>query len=650
MYTDGNVLFTPDGNSLLSPVGNRVTMFDLVNHKTKTFGFENRCDIECIAVSNDSRLMIVVDKDGRSLLVHLKRGVVLYRFNFKCRVRCIEFSPDDKYIAVGVGKKLEVWYTPSGKKEFAPFVKLRNYTGHHGDIVSVNWSSDSRFIVSGSKDLTAKIFSIKAYEGYRVMTLVGHRDAVVGAFFTEDMKTVYTLGKDGGCYVWKYNFVDGDDTSVDQDDSSDDDADENEVVPELGRAIKWYTWKKQALKQDYAKVVCCTYHLKMELLVVGFSNGTFGLYDTPDLNNIHTLSISQNKISTVAVNASGEWLAFGSKKLGQLLVWEWKSETYVLKQQGHFFDLNVLDYSPNGQMIATGSDDAKVKLWHTTNGFCFATFSDHTGPVTGVQFTSNGSAVVSASLDGTVRAYDTERYKNFRTLTTPNPVQFTALALDASGQIVCAGTRDPFNIFVWSLQTRRLIDVLSGHEGPITSLSFSPSNSSELVLASSSWDHTIRLWNVYENKSLIEPLIHSHDVLAVAFRPDGEQLCCATLNGNISIWNVTDGELVGTIEGRRDISGGRKSTDRITAQNNSISKYFTSVCYSADGTCIIAGGESKFICIYEVSQQLLLKKYQLSHNRSLEGVLDMLHSGDMTAIGPKSLVAPEELSDDESTM
>ena len=44
-------------------------------------------------------------------------------------------------------------------------------------------------------------------------------------------------------------------------------------------------------------------------------------------------SISTQKISTVSINATGEWLAFGSKQLGQLLVWEWRSETYVLKQQ-----------------------------------------------------------------------------------------------------------------------------------------------------------------------------------------------------------------------------------------------------------------------------------------------------------------------------
>jgi periodic tryptophan protein 2 len=61
--------------------------------------------------------------------------------------------------------------------------------------------------------------------------------------------------------------------------------------------------------------------------VVGFSTGVFSLYDLPDFNNIHTLSISQTKVNAVTINSTGEWLAFGCSQLGQLLVWEWQSET-----------------------------------------------------------------------------------------------------------------------------------------------------------------------------------------------------------------------------------------------------------------------------------------------------------------------------------
>lgn len=46
--------------------------------------------------------------------------------------------------------------------------------------------------------------------------------------------------------------------------------------------------------------------------------------------------------------------------LGQLLVWEWQSESYVLKQQGHFNSMVALAYSPDGQYIVTGGDDGKV--------------------------------------------------------------------------------------------------------------------------------------------------------------------------------------------------------------------------------------------------------------------------------------------------
>jgi periodic tryptophan protein 2 len=43
-----------------------------------------------------------------------------------------------------------------------------------------------------------------------------------------------------------------------------------------------------------------------------------------------------------------------------LVVWEWQSETYAMKQQGHFNNMTCLDYSSDGQYIATGGEDGKV--------------------------------------------------------------------------------------------------------------------------------------------------------------------------------------------------------------------------------------------------------------------------------------------------
>lgn len=385
--------------------------------------------MERIAVSHDSRLLLAVDEEGRCLLVNLKRGAVLYRFHFKQPVRALNFSPDDKFIAVAVGNKTQLWRTPGLVREFAPFVLHRTYTGHYADVVSVSWSHDGKFFVTGSEDLSARVFSVDPYPGFKPLTLSGHRDVVVGAFFAENDESIFTVGRDGGAYEWKYKLPDvemtertpdesddeeSEDDNVEEEeeekednkeedkqedkeesesseDESEDEAagkkrkrkfseDRTEPIPDIARAIKWYTCQKHVLKMDFAKVLCCTFHSSTGMLVVGFGNGTFGLYELPAFVNIHTLSVTQNQLETVAVNATGEWLAFASRKLGQLLVWEWRSETYVLKQQGHYFDLNAASYSPDGRLLATGADDAKLKLWDTSSGFCYVTFTEHSAP------------------------------------------------------------------------------------------------------------------------------------------------------------------------------------------------------------------------------------------------------------------------------
>lgn len=389
---------------------------------------------------------------------------------------------------------------------------------------------------------------------------------------------------------------------------------------------RWGVSKRHYFGQNGTKVVCSTFHKASNLLVVGFSNGIFGLWEMPAFTNIHTLSISQEKISSVAISPSGEWLAFGARKLGQLLVWEWQSESYILKQQGHYFDMITLSYAPDGQTIATGGDDGKVKVWSTHSGFCFITFNEHSAPISSVSFAKQGSVLFSASLDGTVRAYDLIRYRNFRTFTSPSPVQFSCLAVDPSGEVVAAGSADSFEVFLWSVQTGKLLDVMAGHTGPVSSLAFSPSGSN--VLATVSWDKTIRLWSIFSRTRSVEPFSLNSDCLSLAFRPDGREIAVSTLDGQITFFDVQDGKQTNVIDGRKNISGGRKVGDRVSAANNSSGKSYNSLAYTADGRCLLAGGNSKYVVLYDVreGEGIMLKKYQISQNLSMDGTEEFLDS------------------------
>lgn len=73
--------------------------------------------------------------------------------------------------------------------------------------------------------------------------------------------------------------------------------------------------------------------MKQNLLVVGFKTGNFALYNiTPKQSQVlHTLHMDDYQITSIAINNTSEWIAFASKAMGQLLVWEWKSESYILR-------------------------------------------------------------------------------------------------------------------------------------------------------------------------------------------------------------------------------------------------------------------------------------------------------------------------------
>ncbi|KAJ3139411.1 hypothetical protein HK100_011615 [Physocladia obscura] len=636
VYKGGNILFTPTTSThqdcVLSAVGNRISVFDIPGDKSYTMAFENRKNIERIALSPSGKLLLSIDEDGRALLVNFHLQTVLHRQSFKTKVKDAQFSPDGKFVAITHGKQIQFWRTPGFiDLEFAPLVLHRSLAGPFDDINSIRWSPDSTFVVCGCKDMTVRIFTTDPIEGLEPFILTGHRDVVMGAWFSVDAQTIYSVSKDGSLFVWKYKPIELD-TGINEEDGP-----EAKKRRTVGNGLrKWSCIDRHYFNQNHAKVVSCDFHAQSNILVVGFTSGVFGIWELPDFVNIHTLSISQKKVEAVKINPSGDWLAFGSSKLGQLLVWEWKSESYVLKQQGHNHEMNCISYSPDGQYVVTGGDDAKVKLWNTQTGFCFVTFADHSAAVQAVEFSKKRANVVfSAALDGTVRAYDLVRYRNFRTFTSPTHVQFGCVSVDPSGEIICAGSIDTFEIYMWSIQTGNLLDVLTGHTGPVSSVAFSPI---EGRLISGSWDRTMRSWTVFTRDTASEPYEHSAEILAIAYRSDGKEVAVSTLDGQITIWNVEMHRQIGTIEGKKDVGGGRKEGDRVTAENNSANKHFTSLCYTVDGSCIIAGGNSKFVCIYDAQSSTLLKKFQISHNLSLDGMHRELDSRNMTEAGPRELI------------
>ncbi|KAJ1640035.1 quinon protein alcohol dehydrogenase-like superfamily, partial [Pavlovales sp. CCMP2436] len=669
VYRQGNVVFTRDGNTLFSPVGNRVSAFDLTSSRSYTFPFEARANIVRLALSSNCGLLLTVDEDGYALLVNVPKRTVLHHLNLKGAVGDAKFSPDGKYLLVAVGRLVQVWATPEIERTFTPFSLHHTHSGHMDDITTVSWSADSQYFVTGSKDLTARVFTLHAKKGFVPPTLGGHRTPIVNSWFDRSRHRLYTVTRDGAMLVWRrYEQEAAAVAAVARGKrklaaeellaAATDEAEGDESATTMER---WELQDKHLLDRSYGSVTSVAHCSRSpagvggappadtddaagaqgsELVAIGFSSGAFALYEMPGFVMVHSLSISDQHVTTSAINPTGEWLAFGCASHGQLIVWEWASETYVLKQQGHFnSEVNALAFSAAGAVIATGGNDGKVKLWDASSGFCFVTFSEHVAPVTDIAFVPHGRAFVSCSLDGSVRAFDLVRYRNFQTFATPSPAQLTCVAVDPAGEVVTAGSLDTLCVYVWSMQSAQLLEQLSGHAKPLSALAFGgPSGS---ILASASWDGTVRLWDFVSQKARSDVLKHSTDVLALAFNHDGSLLCTSTLDGQLSLWDVEMAEQVGTIDGRKDVLGGKSAGSRVSANNNSANQSFRAVSFSADGELLLAAGNSKYACMYDVKHRALLKRYQLSHNASLDGVLDQLDSRKMTDAGSLDLIDDE---------
>ncbi|CAK8686566.1 unnamed protein product [Clavelina lepadiformis] len=656
VYRKGNIEFMKDGNTVLSPVGNRVTLFDLKSNNAETLPFTTQCNIACLAIAPDGCTAILIDEEGEASLVSLLSKSILHTHHFRKPIQCIKYSPDGKKFAVTKDNLVLVYHAPGKSRVINPFQLYRTFYGAYGETTSIDWTTDSRAFAVGGKDMNTRVYAAIKCDNLIVYSLGGHKDEIVGCYFEKESLDLYTVSRDGALNVWECdtdleNLHPADEEEVLPYSASVDEIENKDKAPEtrsthtesqnmdvegkekiLYHRLAKYFFNKEG---NFNNVTSTSFHKDTHILVTGFASGSFHIHELPDFNLIHSLSISDHQITSASFNFTGDWLALASSTLGQLLVWDWQSESYIMKQQGHFSNMLCLDYSPDGRYIATGGEDGKIKVWDTSSSFCFVTFSEHSAGVTGVQFTSSGQVIMSASLDGTVRAFDLHRYRNFRTFTSPRPTQFASLAVDSSGELVSAGSKDTFEVFVWSVRTGRLLDLLTGHEAPVVSLSFSSTSS---LLASGSWDQTVTLWKIGEEKGARESVDVGHDVMSVSFRPDGGELAVSTLNAEITFWNVQTMTQTGSIDCRHDIGGGRGELDRVSAKTSSFGKSFQTLCYTADGESIIAGGQTKNVCVYHVREGLLMKKFEVTRNLSFDAVEEFLDKRKMTEFGPSAMI------------
>ena len=315
--------------------------------------------------------------------------------------------------------------------------------------------------------------------------------------------------------------------------------------------------------------------------------------------------------------------------------------------KGHSSMVHAIAISPDGQFIASGSNDKTIKLWQVGTGKLVRQLgrwsSSHSSMVHSVAFSPissnlsyqgesgksagvadlNRGILASGSWDNTIKLWDVNTGKEIRTL-TGHANWVNSVAFSPDGKFLASGSAD-CTIKLWQVQTGIEIQTFTGHSDPVSSVAYSPrtptTNSQERQLvASGSNDYTIKLWQIYTGRNIYTLTGHSFFVNCIAFSKNGEILASGSGDNTIKLWHVNTGREIHTLIGHSDsvwsvafsqdgqflASGSWDNTIKLwhihsgreISTLTGHSNYVRCVAFSLDGQTLVSGSDDDTIKIW----------------------------------------------------
>jgi WD40 repeat protein len=356
------------------------------------------------AISGDGKLLVSANW-GNARIWDVQTGQVLHELTGHTDIinNCaISLNGDFVLAATGspenhsdsspdwVSHVVKVWDTYTGTERLT-------LVGHTASVNSCAISADGSFIVSTSSDNTLMIWD--AHTGVRLRTLVGHTGAVQNCAISADGAFIVSASSDNTLKVWDTvtgmerltlrGHVRGvSDCAVSSDNSFIVSASSDNTLKVWDALVGT---ERLTLSGHNSTVSSCVISSDDAFIVSTSFDKTVRIWDSKSGKELYTLRENKGAIKSCAVSRNGILVSVADG--GTIKIWDtnklsnYQDDKYVQhigshkKGSPHIADRGVIscDLSSDGSILVSAASDKTVKVWHTSNGRSFQNLTGHTG-------------------------------------------------------------------------------------------------------------------------------------------------------------------------------------------------------------------------------------------------------------------------------
>ncbi|XP_043260779.1 notchless protein homolog 1 [Colletes gigas] len=311
------------------------------------------------------------------------------------------------------------------------------------------------------------------------------------------------------------------------------------------------------------------------------------------------------------------WSPCGSKlasacKNGVILLWNKDTGKQIDRaMSGHSMWVTSLCWepyhkNPECRYLVSASKDCDLRIWDTKLGQTVRVLSGHTRSVTCVRWGGSG-LIYSASQDRTVKVWRADDGILCRTLEghahwvntlalnvdyvlksgqfrfgknedkTENSLERAKTQYESFGEEILVSGSDDFTLFLWKPEKgQKSIARMTGHQQLINDVKFSPDGR---IIASASFDKSIKLWESNTGKYIASLRGHVQAVYSLAWSPDSRLLVSGSADSTLKVWSMKTKKLLRELPGH---------ADEVYA-----------VDWSLDGLRVASGGKDKVLRLWQ---------------------------------------------------